>query len=186
MYENIRLQTRRLLLRPVSPDDLSTVYTYSSDGEHVKYMKYYPDESMEVCKKFLIQTCEEWSKEFPRCYVFAVIQNNRHIGEVSVYAEDEAFTIGELGWIIHRDYCNKGYASEATQALLSFCQNTLHLNKVTACCDSRNSASIKIMETLGMTVTKKDIPRKYLKRNETAFEIKTEKILHLDLSSLKR
>ena len=171
MYENIRLQTSRLLLRPVSPDDLSTVYAYSSDGEHVKYMKYYPDESMEVCKKFLIQTCEEWSKEFPRCYVFAVIQNNRHIGEVSVYAED---------------YCNKGYASEAAQALLSFCQNTLHLNKVTACCDSRNSASIKIMETLGMTVTEKDIPRKYLKRNETAFEIKTEKILHLDLSSLKR
>ena len=118
MYENIRLQTSRLLLRPVSPDDLSTVYAYSSDGEHVKYMKYYPDESMEVCKKFLIQTC----------------QNSRHIGEVSVYAEDEAFTIGELGWIIHRDYCNKGYASEAAQALLSFCQNTLHLNKVTACC----------------------------------------------------
>ena len=84
MYENIRLQTSRLLLRPVSPDDLSTVYAYSSDGEHVKYMKYYPDESMEVCKKFLIQTCQEWSKEFPRCYVFAVIQNNRHIGEVSV------------------------------------------------------------------------------------------------------
>ena len=65
MYENIRLQTSRLLLRPVSPDDLSTVYAYSSDGEHVKYMKYYPDESMEVCKKFLIQTCQEWSKEFP-------------------------------------------------------------------------------------------------------------------------
>ena len=42
MYENIRLQTSRLLLRPVSPDDLSTVYAYSSDGEHVKYMKYYP------------------------------------------------------------------------------------------------------------------------------------------------
>ena len=84
MYENIRLQTSRLLLRPVSPDDLSTVYAYSSDGEHVKYMKYYPDESMEVCKRFLIQTCQEWSKEFPRCYVFAVIQNNRHIGEVSV------------------------------------------------------------------------------------------------------
>ena len=96
MYENIRLQTSRLLLRPVSPDDLSTVYAYSSDGEHVKYMKYYPDESMEVCKKFLIQTCQEWSKEFPRCYVFAVIQNSRHIGEVSVYAEDEAFTIGDL------------------------------------------------------------------------------------------
>ena len=71
MYENIRLQTSRLLLRPVSPDDLSTVYAYSSDGEHVKYMKYYPDESMEVCKKFLIQTCQEWSKEFPRCYVLA-------------------------------------------------------------------------------------------------------------------
>ena len=179
MYENIRLQTSRLLLRPVSPDDLSTVYAYSSDGEHVKYMKYYPDESMEVCKEFLIQTCQEWSKEFPRCYVFAVIQNNRHIGEVSVYAEDEAFTIRELGWIIHRDYCNK-----AAQALLSFCRNTLLLIKVTACCDS--SASTKIMETLRHDCNRKDIPRKYLKRNETAFEIKTEKILHLDLSSLKR
>ncbi len=65
MYENIRLQTSRLLLRPVSPDDLSTVYAYSFRWRHVKYMKYYPDESMEVCKKFLIQTCQEWSKEFP-------------------------------------------------------------------------------------------------------------------------
>lgn len=181
MYENIRMQTDRLLLRPVSPDDLATVYAYSSDAEHVKYMKYYPDESVEVCRNFLMLSCEEWKKEFPRCYVFAVIQNNKHIGEVSVYAEDEAFTIGELGWIIHRDYCKKGYALEAAQALLSFCQNTLHLNKVTACCDSRNSASIKIMEALGMTLKEKDIPRKYVKRNETASEIRAEKILHLDL-----
>ncbi|MFR8755611.1 MAG: GNAT family N-acetyltransferase [Clostridium sp.] len=50
---------------------------------------------------------------------------------------------------MHRDYCNKGYASEAAQALLSL-SNTLHLNKVTARCDSRNSASMKIMETLGI------------------------------------
>lgn len=177
MYENIRLETSRLLLRPVSPDDLFTVYAYSSDVEHVKYMKYYPDESIEVCRDFLMQSCKEWKKTFPRYYVFAVIQNSKHIGEVSVYAEDEAFTIGELGWIIHRDYCKKGYASEATQALFSFCQDILHLNKITACCDSRNSASIKIIKTLGMTLKEKDIPRKYLKRHETSFEIRAEKIL---------
>lgn len=65
MYENIRLQTSRLLLRPVSPDDLSTVYAYSSDGEHVKYMKYYPDESMEVCKSFSYRPAKNGVKNFP-------------------------------------------------------------------------------------------------------------------------
>lgn len=177
MQKNFFLATCHLTLRPICMEDLTTVYAYTSDAEHVKYMKYYPDDSLDICRDFLCKSVKEWQKDSPRFYVFAVLLHGRHIGEVSVYAADEKFAVGELGWIIHRDFCGNGYAQEAAQALLAFCRDNLQLNKVIGCCDSKNTASARIMESLGMKLKEEGILRNYVKRNEVSFEQRYELLL---------
>lgn len=169
MYEYTRLQTERLIIRPISMNDITSRFAYASDKEHVKYMVHMPDETMKDSEDFIILCTKEWEKPLPRFYEFAVILQGKHIGGVSIYGTNEQFTEGEIGWLLHRDYCGKGYATEAVKALVVFCNDVLHLSKLVADCDNRNIASMKVMNNIGMSLEYQNIPRQYVKRDERAF-----------------
>ena len=57
----------------------------------------------------------------------------------------------ELGWIIAPGYVGRGYAFEASKALMEWCVRERKAKRITAHCDSENCASARLMEKLGMT-----------------------------------
>ncbi len=164
------LTTERLALRPLCTDDVQSVYKYSSDFENTKYMMFLPNESVAETQSFLQSVDVEWNKAKPAFYEFAVLLNNFQIGAVGLYL-DKTRSQGSIGWILDRDYHNKGYATEAAQAVISFAKHSLRLQKIIAQCDYRNIASQRVMEKLGMTLTDANGVRTYAKRNETATEL---------------
>lgn len=144
------LRTKRLILRPLGTEDLDAFYEYAGDSENTKYMVYYPHHSKEQTKVFLERVEAEWQKENPEFYEFAVLHDGEHVGTATLYLEgDEG--CGELAWMLHKKYWHKGYATEASEAVKEFAKSTLHLRRLTACCDCRNKASAAVMERLGMT-----------------------------------
>ena len=58
---------------------------------------------------------------------------------------------GELGYWIGVPYWGKGYCTEAGEALLEYGFTELDLNRIHASYFSRNPASGRVMEKLGMT-----------------------------------
>ncbi len=52
----------------------------------------------------------------------------------------------EIGWVFNPDYYNKGYASEAAQALLNYGFKDMQLHRIIATCQPQNIASYKVME----------------------------------------
>ncbi|MCW3060900.1 MAG: hypothetical protein JWQ02_2721 [Capsulimonas sp.] len=50
----------------------------------------------------------------------------------------------------HPDYHGQGYATEAAEALLKFLFGDLAAHRVTSGCDARNTASVRLMERLGL------------------------------------
>lgn len=72
------------------------------------------------------------------------------IGEVGINLLPKAQSKGEIGWSLHPNYQGYGYATEAAQVLLTygFAQRKLH--RITSICDTRNTASFRLMERLGM------------------------------------
>lgn len=150
------LKTERLLLRPLGVNDLYSTHEYAGNEENAKYMMFLPNENLDETKKFLINASDEWAKSNPAFYEFAIITDgNRHIGAISIYL-NESCSEGELGWIIHKDFWGNGYASEAAEAIKDFAINELKLKKLIAHCDSRNTASFRVMERIGMTLEKDD------------------------------
>ncbi len=168
MLENSEIKTERLLLRPVRESDLNERYKYTSDREHIKYMVFLPDETREDCRIFLKRAVKEWQSAKPLFCEFTVMLNDNNIGGVSVYVCGENNDEGELSWVFDKDFCGFGYASEAANALVSFCKDVLHLSKLTAHCDSRNKSSENIMKKIGMSFVCSNNVRHYPKRNETA------------------
>jgi RimJ/RimL family protein N-acetyltransferase len=112
-------------------------------------MKYLPNATMQETENFLHRVVSEWKKETPAFYEFAIILNEKHIGGISVYL-DENRKVGSLGWVINNIYHGNGYATEAAKAVMDFAFNTLKVEKVVADCDYRNKSSIKVMQKIGL------------------------------------
>lgn len=169
------IRTERLVLRPLGVKYLQTTHIYASDYENTKYMYYLPNDRLEDTLAFLQKAEQEWEKEDPTFFEFAICINDKHIGAVSLYLDDGRCS-GELGWIIYKPYWNQGIATEATKAVVNFAVQELGVNRFTAHCDSENIGSYKVMEKIGMKRTDVYGGRKNKSSNEERIEFKYEMI----------
>lgn len=146
------INTERLILEPLGIKYLESVHAYASDPENTRYMCNLPNKSIEETMEFLQRADEEWKKETPSFYEFAIVYKNQQIGAVSLHLDNDQLS-GELGWILRKEYWKQGIAYEAAKALLDYAVKKLKIKHFIAHCDAENIASYKIMEKLGMTRT---------------------------------
>ena len=111
-------------------------------------MVFLPDDNIDETEEFLEKCEQEWSKNKPCFYEFAVVANGRHIGGIAVYL-NEARNTAELGWILDKHFQGKGYATEAANAVMGFAHDQLAISHFVAHCDSENRASQNVMSKLG-------------------------------------
>ena len=90
----------------------------------------------------------EWAKEEPEDREYVVLLNGEIIGGVNL--EKCSGNTYEIGWTIRGDLRGNGYAAEAAKALADYAFEVLKADKLQAHCDSRNSASEKVMKKIGM------------------------------------
>lgn len=145
------IKTERLTLRPLTADDLYTAHSYAGDAENTRYMVFLPTADIAETKTYLDRVREEWEKEDRSLYEFAVVLGSDHIGSVSVELDDSR-TVGEMGWILHKDFRGKGYCTEAAGAVAAFAREVLKVRELQAHCDSENIPSCRVMEKLGFTL----------------------------------
>jgi ribosomal-protein-alanine N-acetyltransferase len=73
-------------------------------------------------------------------------EDHKFIGLYGLKIGSPKYQRAEIWYKIHRDFWNNGYATEATQAILDFCFDTLHLHRVAAGCAVENTGSYKVLE----------------------------------------
>jgi RimJ/RimL family protein N-acetyltransferase len=74
----------------------------------------------------------------------------RIIGDVMLAFHSAEHRGGELGWVLDPAHSGHGYATEAAHALMHLAFDKLGLHRVTARVDSRNDASLRLGDRLGM------------------------------------
>ena len=144
------ITTERLVIRPVEKDDCEAIHRYAGDPS-INMMMFLPNETIEETNEFVKSAVSEWAKEEPEDMEFVVLLNGEIIGGVNLEKIGDERTY-EIGWIIRKDMRGKGYAIEAAKALKDYAFNVLNAEKIQAHCDSRNQASEKVMNKLGMTL----------------------------------
>lgn len=147
----MKIQTSRLSLVPMRPEFLASTHEYAADPDNTKYMLFLPNDSIEDTKSYLKNAYEQWQKDTPEYYEFAIFHGKTHIGAVSLYP-DKSRSSAELGWIINKRYQRRGYAFEAAQALLKTAAEKLGIHRFIAHCDTENIGSRRVMEKLGMVL----------------------------------
>ncbi len=124
---------------------------YYSDPQVARYIPWEPwsrADAEEHIKKRLQRT----GIDGPDSVLSLVIEREqRVIGDVVLWPADETLGRGEMGWALNPVAVGHGYATEAVQALIGVAFETYKMHRVIAQLDSRNTASAKVCERVGMT-----------------------------------
>ncbi|MGX7757670.1 GNAT family N-acetyltransferase [Streptomyces angustmyceticus] len=146
------IRTERLDLRPVTPDDLPAIHAYQRRPEVCRYLYWGPlDEAgsrASVAAKAARTTLRE-SGDLLQLAV-AVRESNTLVGDVTFVWRSSEHRQGGIGYVFHPDHAGHGYATEASRALLELGFEELHLHRIQAELDGRNTASARLLERLGM------------------------------------
>jgi len=146
-----KIETERLILRDYALDDWERLHVYASDPEFSQYESWGPN-SVEDTKKFIGDMILQASGSPRHKYDLAVClkDSGLFIGGCGIRIEAEVSAVANLGWAITPACQGKGYATECAKGIIQFGFNQLKLKVIYATCDSRNTASIRVMEKAGM------------------------------------
>jgi RimJ/RimL family protein N-acetyltransferase len=143
--------TRRLVIRRMTETDLLDFLKYQTHPDVLRYMPVEPLTEERAVRFLARQAVVEIGDE-GGYIVFAIyhIGDAKTIGEVGINVLPQAQSKGEIGWSLHPHYQGYGYATEAAQVLLTYGFAHHKLHRITSICDTRNTASFRLMERLGM------------------------------------
>ncbi|WP_214484602.1 GNAT family protein [Bacillus sp. SM2101] len=145
-----KLETERLLLRPLTTDDSGRIEEMAGDFEVAKSTLNIPHPYPEGSAVQFIESILNAEKN-NKIVMFGITEKeaNRLIGLININLS-ESFSRGELAYWVGKEYWGKGYGTEASKALLEYGFNHLHLNKIFAASFTSNPGSWRIMEKIGL------------------------------------
>jgi len=146
-----QLNTRRLALRGLRLDDAARIQELAGD-------RAIAENTLLVPHPYKDGMAERWIREQKERYregrdvAFAVVPRRakRLIGVIGLGLAAQ-HSRAELGYWIGKPYWNRGYATEAAEAVLRYGFEALGLQRIWAAHFGRNPASGRVLEKLGMT-----------------------------------
>ena len=148
---NVHLETPRLILREFRPSDWKAVHEYARVPKVSRFMPWGPNtpaQSRAAVKYFI--ACRRKTRRVTYELAITLKENGRLIGGCGLRVKDEVNLAGDIGYVLHPDYWNRGLVTEAATFLLDFCFNRLGLHRIWCTHDPRNHASGKVMRKIGM------------------------------------
>jgi ribosomal-protein-alanine N-acetyltransferase len=144
------IRTERLILRPLTLADAQAVHRLAGDraiADTTLLVPHpYPKEAADV---FITGVTNDWVDK--KSAVFAItLQNTGELRGTIGLVLEQKHARAEMGYWVGVPFWGQGICTEAAQRLLQFGFETLELNKIQAHHFSRNPASGRVMQKLGM------------------------------------
>jgi ribosomal-protein-alanine N-acetyltransferase len=148
---SITLSTSRLIIRELNNDDLDFVHSINSIPEVQQYATLSIPKSVFESKEYLNRYIEHQNSNPRTEYGFCMsLTNHQPIGLVGLSNCLSKFKNAELWFKLHPKYWGQGYTTEATHHVLKFGFDKLLLHRIEAGVATGNTASIKVLEKIGM------------------------------------
>jgi RimJ/RimL family protein N-acetyltransferase len=145
------IATERLTLREFYHDDEEAIHEYGGDPMVSIYTDWGPNTPAQTRDHLAMVLRQQLT--WPRSDVSLAVElraESKVIGSASLWLTDQENRTASFGYAFNQRYWKKGYATEASMALVRVAFDTLKLHRVFATCDARNVASWRVMEKLGM------------------------------------
>lgn len=145
LKENSILESNRLILRPFSIKDIEDVFLFASDEIVTKYLTWTPHTDISQTEKVV----KEFYMSRPGIYAIKLKPQHKCIGciDIRIFVEHDK---ASFGFVLNREYWNKGYMSEALKLIIDFVFSKLELNRIEFTHYIGNEGSGRVMQKCGM------------------------------------
>jgi len=140
------IETKRLRLRPLAPEDRDALFVIYADPEVSRYLLAQPRSIEEFRQPF--QKMVELSSTLGMWVVISKADNHM-IGRCGFYPFSEERT-PELAYLLSRAYWGAGFATEAARSCLEYAFSEQGWAEVVAMVRPENRASARVLAKVGM------------------------------------
>jgi RimJ/RimL family protein N-acetyltransferase len=146
------VRTRRLLLRPLTVDDVDALLAYRSRPDVCRYVPFRPMTRKVIHERLAVLWANTGLTDEGQALTLGVevAETAELVGDVVLFWHSREHAGGEIGYVVHPDFGGRGYATEAARALLRLGFDELGLHRIVARIDERNGASARVASRLGM------------------------------------
>ena len=142
------LTTNRLIIRQFSLDDAQSMFDLNNDPEVIRYTGDPPFSSLQAAQNFL-ENYKDYEQNGYGRWAVLLQENQEFLGWCGLkYSPDKDET--DIGFRFFRKHWNKGYATESATAALNYGFKQLGFKKIVGRAMKANTASIRVLEKLGM------------------------------------
>ena len=146
------IETDRLLLRAFRYEDGKSMMKNWAGDEYVQKMYGEPAyKTPEAIKGLLDKYIEGYNNGYYYRWGIFEKESDECIGMVAYFLVDTHNNFGEIEYCVGTAFQGKGYATEATKAIIKYGFENIHFNKVQICVRPSNISSKKVIEKCGFT-----------------------------------
>ena len=148
------LETERLFLRQFTVDDAQFILTLLNEPSFIRYIGDKKVRNVDDARQYILNVpVTSYERHgFGLCLV-ELKESNTPIGMCGLLKRDE-LADPDIGFAFLPDFWNKGFAFEASTAVLNDARERLRLERILAITSLDNEASIKLLERLGFKFEK--------------------------------
>jgi RimJ/RimL family protein N-acetyltransferase len=146
------IETQRLTLRWYRPGDIDALIDLQRREDVITLIPW-EQRSREKTIEWLQSKISVQALETDGDYLTLAVEKTAdrvYVGEVLLFLVSRQHLQGEVGYVFHPDYQRRGYATEATAAVIDAGFDSFGLHRIRARLDARNEASARLCERLGM------------------------------------
>ncbi|HEY6215990.1 MAG TPA: GNAT family N-acetyltransferase [Pyrinomonadaceae bacterium] len=145
------LQTERLLLRPFTIDDAEFILTLLNEPSFLRYIGDKKVRNLDGARQYILNgpVASYERHGFGLCLV-ELRESHTPIGMCGLLKRDE-LPDPDIGFALLPDFWSKGFAFEASTAVLDDARERLKLERILAITSVDNHASIDLLQRLGFT-----------------------------------
>jgi [ribosomal protein S5]-alanine N-acetyltransferase len=146
------LTTERLRLRPLTHGDVEQIKAIYSDPAVLAFLSQPPTDTQEKAlgridwfnSLFTNHECVTWG--------ITLHGDDQLIGVCGTYAWDRDDRHVDIGYSLQPAYWGRGYATEASRAVIRWCFDNLNVHRIQADCTDGNMGSERVLLKCGFTV----------------------------------
>jgi ribosomal-protein-alanine N-acetyltransferase len=146
-----RLETGRLLLREITPQDRVGLFKNFSDRDVASWFFDEPYTRMEQADDIIQAFTDEFEQGTGLTWAIALKESDEFVGTCG-YGEVEIGSCGEIGFDLAKEHWGKGLMSEALSSVIEYGFDLLRLDKIEAHTYATNARAIHLLRNLGFSL----------------------------------
>lgn len=146
------ITTPRLILRKFTYSDAGSMLRNWASDDEVQDMYGEPAyKTAEAVRELLDKYISRYDQDNALRWAVIEKESGECIGQAAYFLVDENNHFGEIEYCIGRAFQGKGYATEATRAIIGYGFDEVHFHKVQICVRPSNLPSRKVIAKCGFT-----------------------------------